>query len=146
MRHRKHHRSHRLAGLGEPITSTLAALPWLYIAGGALLARLFVRTPLTDKDMERSQVLKSYLDASQNSWFSQAQKAWSTLGIDESAVDEFIARNVDLLDPNLYKSGVAPTVEELKNELRAIVAVAKAQGAGSYGDYAMVARTLQGRM
>lgn len=53
-------RRHRLHGLGEPIT--LAAIPWLWVAGGALFAKLFVRKPLTDKDMEIAQKLRDLLN------------------------------------------------------------------------------------
>jgi hypothetical protein len=53
-------RRHRLHGLGEPIT--LAAIPWLWVAGGALFARLFVKRKLTDKDMEVAQTMRDLLN------------------------------------------------------------------------------------
>jgi hypothetical protein len=65
-RHRR--RSHRrLSGLGEPIS--LIAIPWLWVAGGALFAKWFATgslfgggRPLTDKDMAVAQKFRSLLD------------------------------------------------------------------------------------
>jgi hypothetical protein len=53
-------RRHRLHGLGEPLT--LTAIPWLWVAGGALFAKLFVKKPLTDKDMEIAQTMRALLN------------------------------------------------------------------------------------
>ena len=134
---RRRHRSHRLHGLGEPIT--LAAIPWLWVAGGALFAKLFatpMRDTLTDKGIAEAQKLRAALAERM-----VAQGLLETGG--GISVEEFVAANADLMDPSLYASGKAPTKQELVNEIVAIVKVAKARSANVYTPFV---RTLQGRV
>ena len=54
-------------GLGEPITATIAAIPWLWVVGGALFAKWFTRSrPLNDKDMETAATLRALLNRAEN--------------------------------------------------------------------------------
>ncbi len=121
-------------GLGEPIT--LVAIPWLYVVGGALLAKWFTKSKgLT---VEQANIISPVL--------MERIRSQGTLIVGGGiSVEEFVAANPDLLNPALYAGGKAPTKEELVNEIYAILAVAKAQGAGSYGTYSPLAQTLQGR-
>jgi hypothetical protein len=95
-----------------------------------------MRDTATDKGMAEAQKLRRVL--------AERMYAQGTLesggGI---SVEEFVAANSDLLNPALYASGVAPTAQELANEIRAIIRVARARQAGAYDAYV---RTLQGRI
>ena len=140
-RRRSHRRSHSMMGLGEPIS--LIAIPWLWVAGGALFAKWFsgtaaggMKDTATDMDMARAQKLRRVL--------AERMYAQGTLEVGGGiSVEQFIAANADLLNPALYADGKAPTAKELANEIVAIVRVAKARQAGAYDAYV---RTLQGRI
>lgn len=113
----KPRRSHRLAGLGEPIT--IAAIPWLWVAGGALFAKLLHgmsgADTLTPESIQRAQEMRSYL--------ADRIKSQGTLWVGGIAIDDFIAANPDLLDGSKYASGKAPTKAELANELVAVASI-----------------------
>ncbi len=132
-RRRSHRRSHSMMGLGEPIS--LVAIPWLWVAGGALFAKWFsgtgaggMKDTATDMDMARAQKLRTVL--------AERMYAQGTLEVGGGiSIEQFIAANPDLLN--------VATAQELANEIVAIVRVAKARQAGAYDPYV---RALQGRI